>query len=580
MSDIEFDYAYKDLQRVYLLVLSKDTESPFKPKSDEVEIAPAPKPDGRSADAKGAAPKAVGVKVDEDGITDRLVGLPIRPASYDSIHAVGDKVYYLRLEASEEEGAGELGAPAATKTLLLYNLKDQKETELGKATGYAISFDGRKMLVANGRDYAVIDLPTSKFELKDRLSFDGLEMELDRHAEWAQIYDESWRQVRDYFYSPTMNGVDWPAMRAKYGALVPYAQTRYDLTYLIGELVGELHNSHTYVGGGDRPMAPRIPTGLLGAELSRDPQSRAYRIDRILRGDNWQEATRSPLTEIGVNVSEGDYILAVDGKPVSDLANIYSALVGKAGGQVVLRVNSRPVDDGSRSVTVVPIADEAALYYEAWVRHNADYVSQRTGGQVGYIHIPDMGSAGLNEFAKHFSAQLPKKALIIDERGNGGGSVSPLIIERLSRQLVMFDKARNADPYTNPVDMQYGPKVLLMDEFSASDGDIFPYRFRALGLGKVIGKRTWGGVVGFRDSLPIVDGGFLYKPEYAPYSSDGKSWPIEGYGVDPDIEVDNDPAKEFAGVDQQLDRAIDEILQELKTNAQPIPPPPPFPDRS
>jgi tricorn protease len=357
-------------------------------------------------------------------------------------------------------------------------------------------------------------------------------------------------------------------------------QTRYDLTYIIGELIGEIHSGHTYVGGGDRPLAPRVKLGLLGAQLSRDPQSRAYRIDRILRGQNWSKTERSPLTEIGVNVSEGDYILAVDGTEVRDLSNIYSALVGKAGKEVILKVNSKPLDEGARQVTVVPTGDEAPLFYFNWVQHNIDYVTKKTGGQVGYLHIPDMGFEGLDEFAKHFYPQLSKKALIIDDRGNGGGFVSPTVIERLTRQLVFFEKPRNATPQTNPQHMQLGPKVLLMDEFSASDGDIFPYRFRANGLGKLIGKRSWGGVVGIHGTLPIVDGGFLNKPEFAPYSADGKEWPIEGHGVDPDIVVDNDPFKEFSGTDQQLDRGIEEVLLELKTNARPILPPPPYPDRS
>jgi tricorn protease len=580
MSDIELEHVYRNLERVYLVALAKDTDSPFKPKSDEVEIAPAKvdakadaKPDESKDPKKEAAPKAVVVKVDEDGIRDRVIGLPITASNYDNIHSVGDKVYYIR-----DDGDG-LGGPGV-RTLLTYSLKDRKETDLGAFSDYDITADGKKMLVAFDKDFAIIDLPSAKIEVKDKLSLAGLEMTVDRHAEWMQIYDESWRQMRDFFFSPTMNGADWPAMKAKYGVLVPYAQTRYDLTYLIGELIGEIHSGHTYVGGGDEPKAPRIPMGLLGAELSRDPQSRAYRIDKILRGENWTEDGRSPLTEIGVNVHEGDFILAVDGKPVSELANIYSALVGKAGKQVVLRVNSKPVDEGARNVTVVPTADEAPLYYQAWVKHNTDYVSQKTGDKVGYIHIPDMGFEGLDEFVKHFYPQLRKEALIIDDRGNGGGFVSPMIIERLSRELVMYEKARNAAPVPNPNDIQVGPKVVLMDEFSASDGDIFPYRFKTDRLGKLIGKRSWGGVVGIRGTLPIVDGGFLNKPEFAPYTKDGKDWLIEGHGVDPDIVVDNDPAKEFSGVDQQLDRAIEEVLLELKTQAKPIPPPPPFPNRT
>jgi tricorn protease len=583
LSDIESEYVYDNLQRVYLVALSKDTDSPFKPKSDEVEIAPASKADDKPADAKDskkdAAPKAVVVKVDEDGIKDRLIGLPVTPSNYDTIQVVGDKVYYLR-QFTADSSPGLTGRASKTETLLVYNLKDQKETELGDADGYEITADRKKMLLMVGKDFSIIDLPTGKLDVKDKLSFASLEMSLDRHAEWEQIYYESWRQMRDFFYSPTMNGVDWAAMRDKYGALIPYAQTRYDLTYIVGELIGELHSGHTYTGGGDLPAAPKIKTGMLGAQLSRDPASRAYRIDKILRGENWSEDEHSPLTEIGVNVSEGDYILAVDGAPVRELGNIYSALVGKVGKQVVLRVNSKPIDDGARSVTVVPIADEAPLYYEAWVKHNIDYVSEKTEGQVGYIHLPDMGPEGLNEFAKHFTPQLNKAALIIDVRGNGGGNVSPMIIERLMRQLVFFDKARNASPGPNPSDMQLGPKLTLMDEFSASDGDIFPYRFRMDGLGKLVGKRSWGGVTGIRSTLPIVDGGFLNRPEFGKYSTDGKSWPIEGHGVDPDIVVDNDPATEFAGTDQQLDRGIAEILLDLKTKARPILPPPPFPDRS
>lgn len=582
LSDIEFEHVYKNLERVYLVALSKDTDSPFKPVSDEVEIAAAPKPEDKAAEGKDAKkdalPKAAVVKVDEDGIRERLIGLPVKAANYTSIRAVGGKVYYLREEGSVlAEG---IPPPPKDKTLLVYNLKERKETELGQVTAYEITADGKRMLVRTGKEFALIDLPVAKLEVKDKLSLDGLEMHLDRHAEWAQIYNECWRQMRDFFFSPTMNGVDWPAMRAKYAPLVLCAQTRYDLTYVVGELIGEAHNSHTYIGDGDRPLAPRFAMGLLGAELSRDPASRAYRIDRIIRGENWQDATRSPLTEIGVSVAEGDYILAVDGRPVRDLSNIYSALVGTAGKQVVLRVNSKPAEDGARSVTVVPIADEGPLYYESWVRHNTEYVSQMTDGRVGYIHIPDMSVEGLGDFAKHFYPQLTKRALIIDERGNGGGNVSPMIIERLARELVMVEKARNGSPRTNPRDMQLGPKVVLMDEFSASDGDLFAYRFKVDGLGKLIGKRTWGGVVGFREGLPIVDGGYLYKPEFAPYSRDGRDWPVEGYGVDPDIVVDNDPAKEFAGVDQQLDRAIEEILLELKTGGTQLPPPPPWPDRS
>ena len=284
---------------------------------------------------------------------------------------------------------------------------------------------------------------------------------------------------------------------------------------MFGELIGELNNGHAYVGGGERPDTPRIKLGLLGAEFSRDPATRAYRIERILPGENWDKDARSPLTAIGVNVKQGDYILAVNGTPVSTLPNLYDALIGTADKQVVLRVNSKPTDDGARDVTVVPTADEAPLYYQAWVQKNVDDVSKKTGGEVGYIHIPDMGQDGLNEFTKQYFPQIRKKALIVDVRGNGGGFVSPLVIERLRRALVMIEMARNGMPQTNPPQTFVGPMVTLTNEFSASDGDIFPYRFKAMGLGKLIGKRTWGGVVGIRNPLPLTDGGQLFRPEFA-----------------------------------------------------------------
>src|SRR5438046_2202305 len=377
-----------------------------------------------------------------------------------------------------------------------------------------------------------------------------------------------------------MHGIHWNAMLDKYAALLPFVNHRHDITLLFGERIGELNNGHTYVGGGERPDTPRIKLGLLGAEFSRDPATRAYRIERILPGENWDKQTRSPLTAIGVNVKPGDYILAINGTPVSTLPKLYDALIGTADKQVILRVNSKPSDAGARDVTVVPTADEAPLYYLAWVQKNIDDVNKKTGGEVGYIHIPDMGRPGLNEFTKLYFPQIRKKALIVDVRGNGGGFVSPLVIERLRRALVMIGIARTGVPQTHQSQTFLGPMVTLIDEVSASDGAILSFRFKTLGLGKLIGKRTWGGVIGIRDSLPLVDGGQFFKPEFAPYSKDGKQWIVEGRGVDPDIVVDNDPGKEFKGEDQQLDRAIQEIQDELKTKRFDFPSPPPWPNRN
>ncbi len=591
-SNTEWNHAYLDLERVYLVALAKDTASPFAPKSDEVAIKvglvsdlPSSSAENQNPDKPAAAkkPAAVTVKVDADGLPGRIIGLPVAPSNYVSITMVGEKIYYRRTPGGPQGGGGGgegFGAGVTTRSVIaLYDLKAKKETELGNFDAFQLTANGKKMLVRSGRDYSLIDLPSAKIELKPdtKIDLSSLEVLLDRPAEWKQIFDESWRQMRDFFYAPDMHGVDWPAQRAKYAALLPSVATRNDLTYLIGEMISELHAGHAYVGGGDRVEAPRVKTGLLGAELSRDAASRAYRIDKILPGENWQTKTRSPLTELGVDVAAGDFILAVNGRPVRDLANIFSALVGTVGKQVVLRVNSQPADDGARDITVVPIADEAPLYYEQFVAANIAYVAKKTDGKVGYLHIPDMGPEGLNEFVRRFYPQLNKQALIIDVRGNGGGNVSPMIIERLRREISMINLRRGGTPVPNPGDQLVGPKITLINEYSASDGDIFPYRFRAAGLGQLVGKRTWGGTIAISASLPFTDGGTLTRPETALYSKDGMDWIIEGHGVEPDIVVDNDPAREFRGEDQQLDRGIEAILEELRTKGQPLPPPPPFP---
>ena len=603
----EFANVYRDMQRVYLVTLAKETENPLGPKSDEVGKAEQKreKEKAKEAEEKKSEEKAgekkteekpgekkpevakpkkpVVVKVDTDGIQNRIVGLEITPGNYRNIRMIEDRIFYLRRTAADDVGSDDEdddGGADQKAHLCSYSLEDRKETVLGDVNVYQITFDGKKMLVKIKKDFAIIDLPKDKIETKDHeLKIEGLDFQLDRHAEWNQIYFECWRHMRDFFFSPTMNGVDWKAMRDKYAALVPFVNHRNDLTYLLGELIAELNSGHAYVAGGERPDNPRIKLGLLGAELSRDSTTKAYKIDRILPGENWDKHTRSPLTAIGVNVKAGDYILAVNGTPVSTLPNIYQALIGTANKQVILRINGKPSDAGARDVTVVPTDNEGPLYYLDWVQKNMDYVTKKTGGEVGYLHIPDMGRPGLNEFTKLYFPQIRKHALIVDVRGNGGGFVSPLVIERLRRAFEMVGIARNGMPQPDPADAFTGPMVTLINEFSASDGDIFPFRFKSLGMGKLIGKRTWGGVVGIRDSLPLVDGGQFFKPEFAIYSKEGKEWIIEGHGVDPDIVVDNDPAKEFNGEDQQLDRAIQEIQEEIKTKGYKLPSPPPFPDR-
>jgi len=581
-SRTEFNHAYLAMSRIYLVTLSAAEKSPFEPKSDEVavpqeatsaseaskgEVKEKAGRESQSSSARPAEKKEVSpIKVDPEGINQRIIALPIEVADYSRLASAGDRLYYLKRKPLDQKSY-----------LCFYDLKNQEEKELGTIDAFVISADQKKMLVRQERSYAIIDLPSSAIKIEEKLDLSGLEVVLDRRAEWKQIFEECWRQMKDFFYDPNLHGVDWEGVKRKYQPLAEAVNHRADLTYVIGEMIGELNAGHTYVGGGDLPQVKRISVGMLGAQLVRDA-SGYYQIKKILKGQNWDKNLRSPLTEVGLNVREGDFILAVNGRSVKEMNNIYEALVNTAGKQVRLKINSRPEEKGAREITVIPIENENALYYYNWVESKREIVDKATGGQVAYIHIPDMGVRGLNEFVKQFYPQLRKKALIVDVRGNGGGNVSPMIIERLAREVHMVDIARGGVPTPDPEALLWGPKICLIDEFSASDGDIFPYRFRKMNLGKLVGKRTWGGVIGIRGTLPLLDGGFLNKPEFATYGLEGQ-WIIEGHGVEPDIYVDNDPAREFEGIDDQLNKAIELILEELKTKEKKLPPVPPYPKK-
>ncbi len=586
----EWNHVYTDMTRIYLVTLQKDTPSPFLTENDEVKVE-GEKPEGPKDESKKEGKKGKGerpgpdqpkkeaprtVKIDFEGITHRIVVLPTNAGSYRHLTGVMDGLYYV---AGGKNGGG----------LGFFDAKTKKCTNIGGNMGYQLTADGSKMLVRERGSYKIINAPKGPMPgggkegpgstPKDDGSLNLSQMKkwVNLKEEWTQILNEAWRQERDFFYAPNMHGVDWLAMKEKYGKLVPYCADRYDLTYLIGEMIGEINIGHAYVGDGDRIKPERIPLGLLGAQIHRD-KSGYFQIDKILKGENWNEKTRSPLTEVGINVNEGDYIIAIDGQSTKDMKDMFKALVGKANTPVLLTVNSRASESGSHDVVVKPIADENGLYYYNMVQDNIEKVNKATNGQVGYIHIPDMGVDGLNEFAKYFYPQLDKKALIIDDRGNGGGNVSPMIIERLRRELSMYDMMRNCEPETKPTKMVLGPKVLLFNKYSASDGDLFPYQFKKHQIGTTIGTRSWGGVVGIRGSLPFIDGGTLTRPEFAPFDENG-NWVIEGYGVDPDIVIDNDPAHEFEGIDDQLNKAIEVILKQLKDYPE-IPAIPAFPDKS
>jgi len=563
-SRTEWNHAYTDMSRVYFITLRQDVPSLLEPENDEVRIQNEENKDSPSSDNDGE----LNIEVDREHIKNRIVALPVDVSNYFNISVVGNNIYYMKRSFGDTRSS-----------LMMFNTDSREESTLAQINNYQISADQKKMLVADRGRYAVLDLPRSSFSANDFVDLSNMKVWVNLKEEWTQIYHETWRQMRDFFYAPNMHGVDWDAKREKYLPLVDHVNNRLDLTYILGELVGELNVGHAYVGGGDVPDVERIPMGLLGAELSRH-RSGFYQVDRILKGENWNRSRRSPLTEIGVDVKEGDYIVAVNGHSTENMNNIYEALIGTAGQQVQISVNDRPRLQGAREVIVLPIADEADLYYYNWVQDNIRKVSEATDGRVGYIHVPDMGPGGLNEFVKHFYPQLRKEALIIDVRGNGGGNVSPMLIERLSRELTGLSMSRNTEPGTRPREIHLGPKVCLIDKYSASDGDLFPFQFQKLGLGPLIGTTSWGGVVGIRGSLPFIDGGTLSKPEFAPYDIRGEDWIIEGIGVHPDIYVENDPAKEFDGIDEQLNRGIEEALRLMEEYDQKIHPIPAYPDRS
>ncbi len=573
-SNTEWNHAYKNMDRVYMVPLSKTTPNPLREKNDEVNVteketeipASQDKKDPKKESGVNQEPVAKDMIVDTENIENRIIALPIRPSNYSNITMIDSKIYYL------ENYFGEKGF-----RIILFDPDTRKETTIAENMGYSISLDKKKMMLVSKGKYYVVPLPAIAAKTEKSIDFSNMGIQRDLNAEWQQIYHESWRQMRDFFYDENMHGVDWKAMEDKYALLLPYVSNRNDLNYLIGELIGELNVGHAYVSGGDKYEPERVKTGLLGAVLDRD-KTGYYRITRILEGQNWDEGLVSPLTQVGVDVKAGEYIIAIDGKDLKEVKDIYAILAGKANTPVELTINGSPVVSGSRKVLIRTIDNELQLYYFNWVQENIRKVSEATNGEVGYLHIPDMVTFGLNEFVKYYYPQLTKRALIIDGRGNGGGNVSPMIIERLRREIIRVSAPRNVEEVSGTPRGMTGPMVLLINQYSASDGDLFPYAFKKLGIGTVIGVRTWGGVTGIRGSLPFVDNGNLNKPEYGTYSSETGQWIIEGHGVDPDIEIDNDPYREFMGTDDQLNKAIEVILQQLK-DAYQLPPKPQGPER-
>ncbi len=540
--------------------------------------------DKGAKEKEGEKKKAEPVAIDFDGIENRVVEFPVEAGSIYALGATSKKVFWIHspLEGASDDWEGGDHAPKAS--LISFDLEDKEDKPFLKGvTGYSLPMGSDKLAVEKekGEIYVLdADSPPGDDISKSKIATDDIVIELDPREEWRQMYFEGWRNMRDFYWDAGMHGVDWVAIRDQYAALLPRISTREDLRDLMAEMIGELSNSHTYVWGGDPGVeVPERPTGLLGAVVTRAGD--AFQVTRIYRGAS-ADRIRSPLSAPGVEMKEGDYIFAVNHQGFSPNEPFEARLENLSEKEVLLTVGPTPDHKGTHEVVVKTMSadSEHFLRYVDWVRRNREYVSQQTGGKIGYIHIPDMGVAGLREFYTWFYPQLDKEGMIVDARWNGGGFVSQLIVSKLARRLLTWDRARAGGVSTYPDCVVNGPFVVLTNQFAGSDGDIFPAAIQTAGLAPVIGERSWGGVVGIRgNARPLVDSGALTEPEFAWWNPQ-KGWSLENHGVDPDIEVEDLPQDWARGVDAQLDRAINEVMKLHSEKPPMVPIFGPAPDQS
>jgi tricorn protease len=502
------------------------------------------------------------VKIDLAGLADRVLELPVGHGTYFGLEATGTHLFFLSAPLqgfAEMPGLFQPGGP--NLTLMSFDLKEKKVAPFAEGiSAYDLSGKGGKVAIMKqpGDFYVVATAaPPGPALAEGQVSLAGMIVELNPLDEWRQIYYEGWRHMRDYYWDENMGGVDWQQERDRYATLLPRVSSRSDLNDLMGELIGEMSTSHTYIFGGDPGVqVARVPTGMLGAQVERVED--AYRVTRIYRADA-ADNVRSPLSAPGVNIKEGDFILEVNHRGFPADRPLLAGFAQQAGKEVILTVNDSASREGSRQVVIQPMASEADLIYADWVRQNREYVAEKTGGRMGYIHVPDMWQSGLIEFNTWFYPQLDKEGMVVDTRWNGGGAVSQMLVERLRRSVDSFDRGRGGSTSTYPARTLNGPFVVLTNEFAGSDGDIFPYVIQLEGLAPVIGTRSWGGVVGISSMRPMVDGGLMTQPESAWWDTqDG--WDLENKGVIPDIQVQNLPQEVARGIDAQLNRGIEELV--------------------
>jgi len=544
---------------VYVAVLAKDLPSPLAAESDEEKPATEAK---KSDDAK----KDVAVKIDFDNIGQRILALPIPPRNYTSM-SVGKSGVLFLVEAPAVPLPG--GPTGPQLTLHMFDLKTRKTDKIREGVaGVMVSGNGEKMLYRQGQQYFIATAgktsPGPAAEGPRPLALDSMEASVDPRAEWEHMYHQAWRDERDFFYDPGLHGLNKEEIEKKYEPYLANIASREDLNYLFEEMLGELTVGHMFIGGGDRPEVKRLRGGLLGADYV--VENGRYRFARIYDGENWNPRLNAPLTQPGVNVATGEYLLAVQGRDVRPPANLYSFFEETAGKSIVLRVGTDPTGANSRQVTVTPVADERGLRNFAWIEDNRRKVDQLSGGRVGYVYLPDTAGGGYANFNRYFFSQVGKEAVIVDERFNGGGSIADYVIDYLRRPLLGRFTMREGEDITVPMEGIFGAKVMITNEMAGSGGDAMPWLFRKSGIGPLVGMRTWGGLVGhYGGPGDLIDGGNVGTPDLAFYNLDG-SWEIENHGVAPDFEVDMDPKLVRQGHDPQLEKAVDVALDRLKKN--------------
>jgi tricorn protease len=572
-----FDLSSMDMEmtrNIYLVTLQKETRSPFARESDEVAIGKedegaAGEEKDKSAkkkDKNGAEDKKQEIQViDLEGLQNRIVDVPLKAGDYSELgSAKEDELLYI----VNEDGK---------RMMHKYDIKEQKNEEVAEMDGYMLSADGKKMLYRKGRSWGIADAGSKPDPEKGILNTGAIEVKIDPAAEWPQIFDEAWRVNRDYFYDPAMHGADWPAMKEKYAQFLPHLACRSDLNRVIQWMCSELAVGHHRVGGGETLDDPkRVGGGLLGADFAIE--NNRYRIKKVFEGLNWNPDLRSPLTEPGLNVKVGDYILAVNGEELTAGENIFKFFENTAGKIVELTVGPVPRGSGSREIQVVPVSNEYALRNRDWVEGNLKRVHEATDGQVAYVYVPNTSRAGHEYFKRYFFPQADKKAIIVDERFNGGGLLADYYIDILRRPYQAHWTMRFTHDIKSPTASIQGPKVMLINELAGSGGDMLPWMFRKFDVGTLIGKRTWGGLVGMMGFPELMDGGYVTAPNLAIWTEDG--FVVENVGVPPDIEVEQTPDLVIEGHDPQLEKAIEVIMKALLENPPREPERPPYPDRA